>query len=118
LARTRWKVFFSHSNKATFRCHLNSAISAWDWRIAKSIVDAHQGQIRAESSGLGTGAIFTVSLPLAEPQQILDAQPPRSELPAAKKAVRILLVDDREDTWEFTARCLTLCGHQVDPLLV
>ncbi len=81
--------------------------------IAKSIVDAHQGQIRAESFGIGRGAIFTVILPLAEPQQILDAQPPRSELPAAKKAVRILLVDDHEDTLEFMGRFLTLCGHQV-----
>ena len=81
--------------------------------IAKSIVDAHQGQIRAESSGIGRGAIFTVTLPLAEPQQILDAQPPRSELPAAKKAVRILLVDDHEDTLEFMGRFLTLSGHQV-----
>ena len=81
--------------------------------IAKSIVDAHQGQIRAESSGIGRGAIFTVTLPLAEPQQILDAQPPRSELPASKKAVRILLVDDHEDTLEFMGRFLTLSGHQV-----
>lgn len=32
--------------------------------IAKSIVEAHQGQIRAASEGLGQGAEFSVSFPL------------------------------------------------------
>jgi signal transduction histidine kinase len=81
--------------------------------IAKAIVDAHEGQIRAESSGSGTGATFTVTLPLAETQQILNAEPPRPEPLAANKAVRILLVDDHEDTLEFMSRFLTLCGHEV-----
>ena len=81
--------------------------------IAKAIVDAHEGQIRAESSGSGSGATFTVTLPLAETQQILNAEPPRPEPLAANKAVRILLVDDHEDTLEFMSRFLTLCGHEV-----
>jgi nitrogen-specific signal transduction histidine kinase len=84
--------------------------------IAKAIVDAHKGQIRAESSGLGAGATFTVTLPLAaETQEILNAQPPRPEPLAAHKTVRILLVDDHEDTLEFMGRFLTLCGHKVVP---
>ena len=81
--------------------------------IAKAIVDAHEGQIRAESSGSGSGATFTVTLPLAETQQILNAEPPRPEPLAANKAVRILLVDDHQDTLEFMSRFLTLCGHEV-----
>ena len=81
--------------------------------IAKAIVDAHVGQIRAESSGSGSGATFTVTLPLAETQQILNAEPPRPEPLAANKAVRILLVDDHQDTLEFMSRFLTLCGHEV-----
>jgi signal transduction histidine kinase len=36
--------------------------------IAKQIVDLHGGTIEAESKGSGSGATFTVSLPLA-PQQ-------------------------------------------------
>src|ERR1700724_4321310 len=84
--------------------------------IAEAIVDAHKGQIRAESSGLGAGATFTVTLPLAaETQEILNAQPPRPEPLAAHKPVRILLVDDHEDTLEFMGRFLTLCGHKVVP---
>ncbi len=81
--------------------------------IAKGIIDAHEGQIRAESPGPDKGATFTVTIPLAEIQQIQNAQPPRTEQPAANKSVRILLVDDHEDTLEFMSRFLTLCGHNV-----
>jgi signal transduction histidine kinase len=81
--------------------------------ISKGIVDAHEGQIQAESPGLGRGATFTVTLPLAESQQILNAPPPRSEKPAAKRAFRILFVDDHEDTLEFMARFLAHIGHKV-----
>jgi signal transduction histidine kinase len=81
--------------------------------IAKGIVDAHDGRIRAESSGAGSGATFTVTLPLAEAPQVLSAEPARPELSAPNKAVRILLVDDHQDTLEFMSRFLTLCGHQV-----
>ena len=81
--------------------------------ISKGIVDAHEGQIGAESPGLGRGATFTVTLPLTEPKQIPDAAPPRPESPLPKKAVRILLVDDHQDTLDFMSRFLTLCGHQV-----
>ena len=81
--------------------------------IAKGIVDAHEGQIRAESPGLGMGTTFTVTLPLAETKEIPSAPPPRPESPAVHKTVRILLVDDHEDTLEFMSRFLTLCGHDV-----
>jgi signal transduction histidine kinase/CheY-like chemotaxis protein len=81
--------------------------------IARAIVDAHQGQIQAESSGLGQGATFTVTLPLAEDKQIQEAEPARPETPVAGKTVRILLVDDHEDTLEFMSRFLKLSGHQV-----
>ena len=53
--------------------------------ISKGIVDAHEGQIGAESLGLGRGATFTVTLPLTEPKQIPDAAPSRPESPLPKK---------------------------------
>jgi CheY-like chemotaxis protein len=81
--------------------------------IAKGIVDAHEGQIRAESPGLGRGTTFTVTLPLAETKEMPSAPPPRPESPAVQKTARILLVDDHEDTLEFMSRFLTLCGHEV-----
>jgi signal transduction histidine kinase len=81
--------------------------------IAKSIVDAHEGQIRAESPGLGSGSTLIVTLPLAETQRMRDPELPAPVPAAAKKPVRILLVDDHEDTLEFMSRFLTLSGHQV-----
>jgi signal transduction histidine kinase len=81
--------------------------------IAKGIVDAHQGKIRAQSPGLGGGATFVVTLPLAEGEQILHAQPPPLEPPLPLRAVQILLVDDHQDTLEFMSRFLRLCGHEV-----
>jgi signal transduction histidine kinase/CheY-like chemotaxis protein len=81
--------------------------------ISKGIVDAHGGQIQAESLGPGRGATFTVILPLAESQQIPNAPTLSSDKPAAKKGFRILFVDDHADTLEFMALFLTHAGHKV-----
>ena len=35
--------------------------------IAKAMIDAHHGTLRAESSGLGQGSTFTIALPLVSP---------------------------------------------------
>ena len=80
---------------------------------SKGIVDAHGGQIFAESPGLGKGATFTVSLPLAEAEQNSNAPFSTVQSQAAAKAARILLVDDHEDTLEFMSRLLRRFGHKV-----
>jgi signal transduction histidine kinase len=41
--------------------------------IVRHLVDAHGGEITAESDGEGRGATFTVSLPLACPPEALAA---------------------------------------------
>ena len=70
--------------------------------------------IQAESAGPGRGATFTVTLPLAETQQASNAAEPSGQnRQPVNKSVRILLVDDHEDTLEFMSRFLTLCGHKV-----
>jgi signal transduction histidine kinase/CheY-like chemotaxis protein len=81
--------------------------------IAKAIVDAHQGRILAESLGVGLGSTFTVTLPLADTQGSAKEQLLPAETSAPSKVVRILLVDDHEDTLEFMCRFLVLCGHEV-----
>jgi signal transduction histidine kinase len=81
--------------------------------ISKFIVDAHQGEIWAESPGLGKGATFTVNLPLAETEQIQNAPSSEPKPTAVSKPVRILLVDDHFDTLDVMGRLLTRCGHEV-----
>jgi CheY-like chemotaxis protein len=81
--------------------------------IAKGIVDAHEGQIRAESPGFGGGATFIVILPLAETEPAVPAPPLPLEPPHPRRVVQILLVDDHQDTLEFMSRFLRLCGHEV-----
>jgi len=81
--------------------------------ISKFIVDAHQGAIWAESPGLGKGATFTMSLPLAATEQVQCPPPLGPKLPPVSRRVRILLVDDHMDTLDVMSRLLTRCGHEV-----
>jgi signal transduction histidine kinase/CheY-like chemotaxis protein len=81
--------------------------------ISRGIVDAHEGKIRADSPGLGRGATLTVTLPLAETKEPPNVSAPTPKPPNANRAVRILLVEDHEDTLEFMSRLLRLWGHEV-----
>jgi CheY-like chemotaxis protein len=81
--------------------------------ISKFIVDAHEGEIWAESPGLGKGASFTVSLPLAETEQVQSPPPLGPKLPPVRRRVRILLVDNHMDTLDVMSRLLTHSGHEV-----
>ena len=81
--------------------------------ISKFIVEAHQGEIWAESPGSGKGASFTVSLPLAETEQVQSVPPPEPKAVPLIRPVRILLVDDHLDTLDVMSRLLTRSGHEV-----
>jgi CheY-like chemotaxis protein/anti-sigma regulatory factor (Ser/Thr protein kinase) len=79
--------------------------------ISKGIVDAHRGRISAESEGSGRGAKFSVFLPTsAAPAEsaaaplVLTPQPERAHL-------RILMVDDHEDTRMVMSRMLKGRGY-------
>lgn len=78
--------------------------------IVRSLVELHGGTVTAGSAGLGQGAEFSVSLPLAAPAE----SPPRpAPEPAARGGKRILVVDDSVDVAEALAARLRLKGHEV-----
>jgi CheY-like chemotaxis protein len=84
--------------------------------IAHYIVEAHRGRIAAESGGVGTGACFTVELPLATGEKAeatplagQDSVPEKPRLADAK----VLVVDDEPDTRELLRTVLALEGAQV-----
>jgi PAS domain S-box-containing protein len=80
--------------------------------ISKHLVDLHHGRIEAESGGRSFGATFKVTLD-AKREEIekadLDSRAPKYP----PKPLRILLVEDHQDTRRTLSRLLTHFGHAV-----
>jgi signal transduction histidine kinase len=81
--------------------------------IVKQLVDAHGGQIRAESEGEGKGAVFSVELPIRREPQERHEETSLSAPSARLDQVRLLLVDDDEDSRELVAYTLVEYGANV-----
>lgn len=83
--------------------------------IVHHVVTAHQGTVRATSLGLGQGATFTVRLPIL--QRAVARIPSLDKLgfapPAALAGLRILVVDDEDDTREYVRMLLAMCEANV-----
>ena len=83
--------------------------------ICKGLVEAHGGRIRAESAGLGQGARFTFTLPVAEGRvEGAKARPAAKRLPGDASAKPcILVVDDDPHTLRSVRDALTGAGYAV-----
>jgi signal transduction histidine kinase/CheY-like chemotaxis protein len=88
--------------------------------ICKSLVELHGGSLRAESPGLGQGAVFTVELPLAVLVTRDDAAPAAASAAHEKSAsrasiddVRVLVVDDDEQARTLLRMLLEDAGARV-----
>ena len=87
--------------------------------IVRHLVQLHGGKVRAESPGLGRGATFTVTLPIYNPAQPVLAAPRRALQPPGQvahrlEAMRVLVVEDDEDTREIVRKTLESAGASVD----
>jgi signal transduction histidine kinase/CheY-like chemotaxis protein len=82
--------------------------------ISKALVETHSGKLTAESAGKDQGATFTAIFPLAEhnADASKDAIP---SVPVPRKAMRVLLVDDHEDTNRSLTQLLRRRGYHVQP---
>jgi signal transduction histidine kinase len=87
--------------------------------IVRHLVQLHGGSVRAESRGEGQGATFIVTLPIHVPAVAVPAAaqpaeaPPR---PVARRldAVKVLVVEDDDDTRELVRVTLENAGASVE----
>jgi signal transduction histidine kinase/ActR/RegA family two-component response regulator len=68
--------------------------------IVKSLVELHGGEVLAQSDGPGTGATFTVQLPIAASEATEPRQREGAENAAWAQKLRMLVVEDDADTLE------------------
>ena len=85
--------------------------------LTRSLVEQHEGTIRAESPGPARGATFTVILPAAplgmEAGTVEHERAKRLVAPHALAGIRVLVVEDHDDTREFVATVLAQYGAEV-----
>ena len=81
--------------------------------ISKTLVEAHKGAIAAESPGRNQGTRFTLTFPTCEkPDATLI--PAVSHKTSHRQTLRVLLVEDHEDTNRSLTRLLKRRGYQVE----
>jgi signal transduction histidine kinase/CheY-like chemotaxis protein len=81
--------------------------------VSYSIVEAHDGRIRAESRA-GEGATFVVELPIVTEVLPEPAAPPESSALRPLTGRRVLVVDDEEEILQVLLELLELDGHHVE----
>jgi PAS domain S-box-containing protein len=82
--------------------------------ISKSLVEAHGGTISAASAGHGTGSTFLITLPKAfRPGPPEPDQPSSDSLSPGFGSLKVLTIEDHEDTAIVMARMLEEMGHTV-----
>jgi signal transduction histidine kinase/CheY-like chemotaxis protein len=86
--------------------------------IARHIIRLHGGSVRAESGGEGQGATFVVTLPIHAGARAVATQSAPREAPrpftVSLRDVRVLLIEDDDDTRDLVRMTLERAGASVD----
>jgi signal transduction histidine kinase len=83
--------------------------------LARSLVEMHGGTVRADSAGPGRGSEFTVRLPLLAAAPEAAGPPATAASPASglSGGLRVLVVDDNQDSADSMALLLQIRGYEV-----
>jgi PAS domain S-box-containing protein len=81
--------------------------------LARGLAELHGGSVEARSEGAGRGAEFIVRLPLEQPSVAEGGDGEQAASAPRRRPVRILLVEDNEDSAEMLRQVLALSGHVV-----
>jgi len=101
--------FFAQADDALDRSHGGLGIGL---TIVRRLVEVHGGTVEASSAGLGHGSEFVVRLPsdrspaLSEPAAMVAR-------PDAGQPLRVLVIEDYDDSREALELCLRMLGHDV-----
>lgn len=78
--------------------------------LARTLVDMHGGSIEAHSDGEGTGSEFVVRLPLSLEHG--DSDPQSRASPDVPPKLRLLIVEDNDDSRDLLCRLLERAGFE------
>jgi signal transduction histidine kinase/ActR/RegA family two-component response regulator len=81
--------------------------------IAQHIVELHEGRISAWSEGEGRGSTFTIELPMRTPPPSAAQLPSGTDSARPLSALRVVVVDDHEDTLRGIGVALQGAGAEV-----
>jgi CheY-like chemotaxis protein len=104
---------FRQADGTSTRSHMGLGLGL---AIVRHVVEMHGGTVVAQSAGLGRGATFVVTLPLAgeiegQPRGVLaDRMPGGQQVPPSALGVRVLVVEDDTETRDILSAILERAG--------
>lgn len=112
---------FRQADSSTTRLHGGLGLGL---AIVRHLVELHGGSVAAKSDGRGSGAAFTVRLPVGSAGELSDRDTrsgtsqlegvnPASVAPPDLTGIRVLVVDDEPDTLEVVSIMLKQFGADV-----